>query len=75
VHGRAARCRRGWAGQGVDALAGGVFELPVLIPGPREVRATAHGHDDVRGLDDPGSPWLGELLSNVDADLGHDRNR
>ena len=62
----------------VDALAGGVVELPVLVALAREERAgvaAAHRDDDVGGLDDLVGPRLGELVGDVDADLGHRRDR
>ena len=61
---------------GVDALAGGVVELPVLVALARVDRAlvaAAHGDDDVGGLDG----GVVELLrvgaggAQVDAELGH----
>ena len=78
-----------WAGQhpafdlvadgpdGVDALAGGVVELPVLVALAGEERAgvaAAHGDDDVGGPDDLVGPGLGVLAGDVDADLGHGRD-
>ena len=49
---------------GVDVVAGGVVELPVLVALAREERAgvaAAHGDDDVGGPDDLVGPRLGVL--------------
>src|SRR6478752_6025371 len=59
---------------GVDALAGGVFEFPVLVALSREDRAgvaAAHGDDDVGFLDCLGGEDLGDLGGHVDAEFGH----
>ena len=58
----------------VDVLAGGVVELPVLVAlaGVEGAGvAAAHGDDDIGGTDDLVGPGLGELVGDVDADLGH----
>ena len=59
---------------GVDAEAGGVVELPVLVALAGEQRAgvtAAHRDDDVGGADDLVGPRLRVLGGDVDADLGH----
>ena len=59
---------------GVEVLAGGVVEHPFLVAFAGEDRAgvaAAHRDDDVGGLHDLVGPGFGELVGDVDADLGH----
>ena len=65
---------------GIDGLAGGVGQFPVLVSLAGEDGAgvaAAHGDDDVGGLHDLVGPGFGELAGDVDADFGHrlDRRR
>src|SRR3954469_11521051 len=56
---------------GVDALAGRVGQVPVLVPLAREHRAgvaAAHRHHDVRAPDGVGRQQLRLLRGDVDAD-------
>ena len=63
---------------GLEVPAGGIFELPVLVPLSRIERArvtAAHRDDHVGRLDDLLGPRLRVLTGDVDADLGHRRDR
>ena len=62
----------------VDVLSGRIGQVPVLISLAGEDRTgvpTAHGHDDVGGLNDLVSPGFRELTRDVDANLCHCLNR
>src|ERR1044072_2587220 len=61
-----------------DVLARGILELRVEVALAGEERArvaAAHGDDDVGGAHDLVGPRLGELVCDVDADLGHCKDR